>query len=45
MSTILLLLWVTTYRMSPQFKFPLVGYLLAVTLFLVWTDGVGTESL
>lgn len=41
MTTILLLLWVTTYRISPQFKFALTGYLLAITFFLLWTDEVG----
>lgn len=41
MTTIPLVLWLTTFRTSPQFQFALVGYLLAIMFFLVWTDDVG----
>lgn len=41
MITILVVLWFITFRLSPQFQFALVGYLLAIMFFLVWTDEVG----
>jgi len=41
MTTIVFLLWLITFRLSPQFQFALVGYLLAIMFFLVWTDEVG----